>query len=253
MSDAETRARQFIHALAHPRRRARPRTAPAFADAEHRMIDGVAAWRLAEGPAVLLVHGWEDDHSLWTPLIDQLAQIGRAVVALDLPGHGFSEGDRSPLLLAAEKVARVADAFGPVDAVVGHSFGCPASVTAIEEHGLAADRIVLIGAALHQRGQIERIAERNDIPGDVVAQIFATYEADVGRPVDWFDLRRAAPSITARALILHSADDDACDYTGAQALADVWPGAELLITDGLGHRMICQTPAIIERIVDFVA
>lgn len=250
--DAEKRAREFIHTLGHPRRRARPRTAPGLAEAEHRMIDGIAAWRLGEGPAVLMVHGWEDDHSLWTPLIDALAPFGRAVVAMDLPGHGFSEGDRAPLLLSAEKIARVAEAFGPIDAAVGHSFGCPGIVTAIEEHGFAPKRVVLIGSALHQRGQIERIGERYDIPRAVIDQIFATYEADVGKPVDWFDLRRAAPAMTAQALILHSMDDDACDWTGAQELAAVWLGAELALTDGFGHRMICQEPSVIERIVDFV-
>lgn len=254
MTDADpaARARQFIAALAHPNRRARPRTAPGLADAEHRMIDGVAAWRSGEGPAVLLVHGWEDDHSLWTPLIDALAPFGRAVVAMDLPGHGFSEGDRAPLLLCAEKIAKVASEFGPVDAAVGHSFGCPGIVTAIEEHGFAPGRVVLIGAASHQRGQIRRIAERNDIPDAVVEEIFASYEADVGKPVDWFDLRRAAPAMTADALILHSADDDACDWTGARDVADVWPRAEFVLTDGLGHRMICQDPSVVERIVDFV-
>lgn len=252
MSDDETRARDFMAALGRPRRRARPRTAPGLDVAEHRMIDGIAAWRLGEGPAALLVHGWEDDHSLWTPLIDALAPFGRAVVAMDLPGHGFSEGDRSPLLLAAEAVAKVARAFGPVDAAVAHSFGSPAVVTAIEEHGLAFERVVLIGSALHQRGQIIRIAERNDMPMSVVERIFATYEADVGKPVDWFDLRRAAPAMTAKALILHSMDDDACDWQGAQELASLWPGAELALTDGMGHRMICQDPSVVERIVDFV-
>ena len=135
MTDAAARAREFMQNLGHPRRRARPRIAPGLMDAEHRMIDGIAAWRLGEGPAVLLVHGWEDDNSLWTPLIDALAPYGRAVVALDLPGHGFSEGDRAPLLLSAAAIAKVADAFGPIDAAVGHSFGCPGIVTAIEEHG----------------------------------------------------------------------------------------------------------------------
>jgi len=252
MSDAVERAREFTKNLGYPRRRARPRMAPALIDAEHRMVEGVAAWRLGEGPAVLMVHGWEDDNSLWAPLIDQLAMIGRAVVALDLPAHGFSEGERVPLLVAAKAVADVAAAMGPIDAVVAHSFGCPATVTAIEEHGLAPDRVVLIGSALHQRGQIMRLAERNDIPDDVVEAIFATYEEDVGRPVDWFDLRRAAPAMTAKALILHSLDDDACDYRGAQELADVWPGAELALTDGLGHRLIAQDPSVVERIVDFV-
>jgi pimeloyl-ACP methyl ester carboxylesterase len=250
--DANARARDFIKNLGHPRRRARPRIAPGLIEAEHLMVDGVAAWRLGQGPAVLLVHGWEDDNSLWTPLIDQLAPYGRAVVALDLPGHGHSEGDRSPLLLAARAVANVAEALGPIDAIVAHSFGCPASVTAIEEHGLKLDRIVLIGTALHQRGQIERIGERYDVPREVIDEVFATYEADVGRPVDWFDLRRAAPAMTAQALILHSLDDDACDWHGAQELADLWPGAELALTDGLGHRLICQEPSVVQRIADFV-
>lgn len=253
MSDATERAREFMQNLGYPRRRARPRMAPALVDADHQMVNGVAAWRLGEGPAVLMVHGWEDDNSLWTPLIDQLAMIGRAVVALDLPAHGFSEGERAPLLVGAKAVADVARAMGPIDAVVAHSFGCPATVTAIEEHGLAPGRVVLIGTALHQRGQIIRLAERNDIPMDVVEAIFATYEEDVGKPVDWFDLRRAAPMMTAKALILHSLDDDACDYRGAQELADVWPGAELALTDGLGHRLIAQDPSVVERIVDFVA
>jgi pimeloyl-ACP methyl ester carboxylesterase len=251
-SDPAARAREFMQNLGYPRRRARPRIAPGLVDAEHRMVDGIAAWRLGQGPAVLLVHGWEDDNSLWTPVIDQLSMIGRAVVALDLPGHGFSEGERAPLLAAAKAVAGVANALGPIDAVVAHSFGSPAVVTAIEEHGLAPDRVVLIGSALHQRGQIIRLAERNYIPMEVVEQIFATYEDEVGKPVDWFDLRRAAPAMTAKALILHSMDDDACDWQGARELAEVWPGAELALTDGLGHRMICQDPSVVERIVEFV-
>ncbi|MDZ4778390.1 MAG: alpha/beta fold hydrolase [Alphaproteobacteria bacterium] len=253
MSDAAARAREFTQNLGYPRRRAKPRIATALIDAEHRMVNGVAAWRLGEGPAVLMVHGWEDDNSLWSPLIDRLAMIGRAVVALDLPAHGFSEGERVPLLVAAKAVADVAAEMGPIDAVVGHSFGCPAIVTAIEDHAFAPKHVVLIGSALHQRGQIIRLAERNDIPDDVVEAIFATYEEDVGRPVDWFDLRRAAPAMTAKALILHSLDDDACDYRGAQELADVWPGAELALTDGLGHRLIAQDASVVERIVDFVA
>lgn len=53
----------------------------------------LSAWRLGIGPAVLLVHGWEDDNSLWSPMIDELDRRGRAVVAFDLPGHGASGGD----------------------------------------------------------------------------------------------------------------------------------------------------------------
>ena len=53
----------------------------------------LCSWRLGSGPAVMLVHGWQDDNSLWSPLIDELDRRGRALVAFDLPGHGASGGD----------------------------------------------------------------------------------------------------------------------------------------------------------------
>src|SRR3546814_5611391 len=49
-----------------------------------------------DGPVVLLVHGWEDDHLSWAPLIDRLVAAGYRVLAPDLPGHG-----RSPARLAS--------------------------------------------------------------------------------------------------------------------------------------------------------
>jgi pimeloyl-ACP methyl ester carboxylesterase len=58
--------------------------------------------------------------------------------------------------------------------------------------------------------------------------------------------------MTANALILHSFDDDACPVANAQAMADLWPGAELCLTDELGHRLIAQDHATVQRIVDFV-
>lgn len=43
----------------------------------------VQAWRWGEGPAVLVVHGWEDDHHCFDAIIAALVKRGQAVVALD--------------------------------------------------------------------------------------------------------------------------------------------------------------------------
>jgi hypothetical protein len=43
-------------------------------------------------PAVVFVHGALHDHSCWNLLARWCAHHGRSVLALDLPGHGRSEG-----------------------------------------------------------------------------------------------------------------------------------------------------------------
>jgi hypothetical protein len=37
------------------------------------------------------------------------------------------------------------------------------------------------------------------------------------------------------------------------AIAAAWPGAELVTTEGLGHRRILRDPAVVARVTDFLA
>src|SRR5258706_10525950 len=43
-------------------------------------------------PAVVLIHGGEQDHCVWVLQSRYLAHHGYAVLAVDLPGHGKSGG-----------------------------------------------------------------------------------------------------------------------------------------------------------------
>src|SRR5580693_8330094 len=95
--DIDAEARRLVETMRRPVRRARPRLARKLFDAEDLEVPApgglVMAWRLGAGPASLMVHGWEDDNALWSPLIDACAEIGRAAVAFDLPGHGYSPAE----------------------------------------------------------------------------------------------------------------------------------------------------------------
>ncbi len=247
--EIDTEARALLEQMRTPKRRVRPRLAEPLHDAEDRVVETpvgrVTAWRLGAGPAVLLVHGWEDDNALWTPLIDALQALGRPVVALDLPGHGFSEAEMAGPESVAEAVLAVAAAMGPVDAVVGHSFGCPVSVRAMAL-GMRIDRAVLIASAnprrrswfgrMRDRGVPEAIIDR---VGDLMGEVY--------------DVTLDIPGMTAAALFVHSLDDDQTPVEGAEELAALWPGAQLALSDGLGHRIIAQDPATLMRVVDWVA
>src|SRR5262249_325887 len=65
--DLDAKAEALLVQMTRARRRAKPRVAEALYDAEDREVSTpfgtVQAWRLGDGPAVLLVHGWEDDNA----------------------------------------------------------------------------------------------------------------------------------------------------------------------------------------------
>ncbi|NWG54941.1 MAG: alpha/beta fold hydrolase [Hydrogenophilaceae bacterium] len=255
MTDPDDPAEQFLAAMMRPRRRAHPRVAEPLRDLDAVEVKtdagSVAAWRLGEGPAVLLAHGWEDDHSLWTRMILALAERGRAVVALDLPAHGFSDGEACLAPDAARALVATAAQLGPVDAVVAHSFGGPSSALAMTQ-GLAVERAVFIAAPVGMRRRWGRLAAEWGVSDEIVERARRLYEAREPAAAA-FDVREAAKTMTARALFVHAIDDEQVPYAGAEEAAAAWPGAELLLVDGLGHRLIAQDPEIIARIADFVA
>jgi pimeloyl-ACP methyl ester carboxylesterase len=85
-----------------------------------------------DGPPVLLLHGWPDDHHLWTAQVDALVVAGYRTITLDLRGFGESSrpdgigGYALPVLLS--DVLAVLDALEVERVhVVGHDWGAALS------------------------------------------------------------------------------------------------------------------------------
>lgn len=118
-------------------------------------------------PAVVFIHGAEHDHCVWVLQSRYLAHHGFGVLAVDLPGHGRSEGPPLDSVEAmADWVVALLDAAGVKQAVlVGHSMG---SLISIECAARAPDRIakiVLVGTAFPMKVSDELLnATRDDEP-----------------------------------------------------------------------------------------
>jgi len=217
------------------------------------------AWRLdpwgssGRAPATLLVHGWEDDNALWGSLIDRLQTLGRPVVALDLPGHGFSRAEACSIGRAGAALKAVADAMGPIDTLVAHSFGCPASVRAMAD-GMGIDRCVLLASPMpnarmeSRRDRLKAGLGVSDAAIDVALDIMVQREAQFPA----FDYLALAGQMSAKALFLHSLDDEDCPPENSRMIADQWPGAALQWVDGLGHRRLAQDPATLSVVAEFI-
>jgi pimeloyl-ACP methyl ester carboxylesterase len=207
---------------------------------------------------VLLVHGYEDDNSLWSPLIDALDDAGRALVVFDAPAHGASEGEWGVAWEMADGIHAVCEALGPVDAVVGHSVGCGGVLGAMTE-GFEVDRAVFVAPiplgikTTKNNDRWHRHAERLGTPDDVVRAARAIYEASIGPVRAAFDGPAALKSMSAELLVVHSTDDERMAYDGGRAVVDVAPRARLLTVNGLRHRSTARDPEVVQEIATFVA
>lgn len=100
-------------------------------------------------PCVAFVHGALNDHSVWTLLARWFAHHGHAVLAVDLPGHGQSDGPPCDSVeAAAEWLLALLDAAGvPQAAVAGHSMGSLIGLEMAAKAPARITRLAMIGTA----------------------------------------------------------------------------------------------------------
>ena len=119
-------------------------------------VDGARAFAATGGrtfdpslPVTVFVHGAAFDHTVWKLQARYFAWHGGSVLAVDLPGHGRSEGPpRSSIPAMADWLAALMDAAGVGQAaLVGHSMGALVALEAAARHGGRVRRLALLGAA----------------------------------------------------------------------------------------------------------
>jgi pimeloyl-ACP methyl ester carboxylesterase len=209
------------------------------------------------GPAVLLAHGWGGHAGQWHAVAGSLVAAGMRVVAFDALSHGASDaGTRGAAQTSVLEMSRslLAAAWhaGPVHAVVAHSLGGAATALALRE-GLPARAAVLVGSPADMHAACTALAWQLGIAPAVLARMQRQSERWLGMPWSAFnvpEIGRSRP--VPPTLVIHDRGDKEVRWEDGAAIAGAWPGAELVTTDGLGHRRILQDPAVIGRIAAFV-
>ena len=229
-------------------------------------LDGHTAYAYTGGksfdpalPGVTFVHGALNDHSVWGLQSRYLAHHGRAVLAVDLPGHGRSGGTALDVPAAGRWLAALIEANGVRrTALVGHSMGSLIALEAAALLGARASALVMVGTAYPMKvsPKLLELCQR-----DVLAAIDrvntlsnSTHAAKPSSPGPGFSthgnnraLMRRVHGAYTQGHLFH-ADFAACDaYAGLEAAA---PKLRCPVTLVLGARDQMASPKGVTPLVE---
>jgi pimeloyl-ACP methyl ester carboxylesterase len=246
--------RLFLSARRHPRPEWE-RTALARAEPFRIPHDGksLPAWRWgdADGPTVLLVHGWEGRGSQLAAFVDPLVARGFTVVAFDALGHGDAPPGIASVVEHARAVASVGAHLGRVHAAICHSVGGAAALFAIRL-GFATDRLALIAPPKSPERFAAGFGAMLGLSADVLQGLFDRLERRYGLRMEDLDARTDAARLDVPLLVVHDVGDRIVPFDDGESIAHAAPSGRLAPTTGLGHHRILRAPEVIDAVVPFV-
>ena len=201
------------------------------------------------GAVAVLVHGWTGRAADWRHLAADLISAGWRVVVPDLPGHGMTPGRRTDLFALGQAVSAVLEHERPA-AVVTHSMGFPATMLALENGTAGPATLVALAPGRRIAHAVDGFARRVALPAGLVEELRRALEQRFGADI-WhvLDVDRVLPHLQAEGVVIHDVDDDEVPLVDAQQIAARWSGAELVTTEGLGHRRILRDARVRARIL----
>ncbi len=223
---------------------------------------------LYDRPPVLLIHGAGGSHLGWPPQLRRLN--GQRIYALDLPGHGKSEGvgrqdiaEYSHAVIEFMKALRLSSVV-----LVGCSMGSAIALFLALEYRKRVLGLGLIGAGAKMRvapttlelasnpstfqATVETVIESSYSSGtDPRVKELAIKQMAETRPAvlygdflacDAFDVMARVNKIHVPTLLITGSVDRMTPPNRAEYLRDQIEGAQLHIVEGAGHMVIIERP-----------
>lgn len=203
----------------------------------------------AHSPAMLLIHGWEGRAGMLQPIFQPLLDAGYRVIMPDLYAHGRADGRRTSFFALARQLHLVADTFGPVRCLVGHSSGGLVAALALQQ-GLTTGGLVTIGTPFSLRRMLERHF--------ALCRLSPEQQALCAR--HYLGLHKLGPAaleasafagLPQRWLLCHDQYDHRVPLGEAEDMLAQAPRARLCLTHGGGHLGVLRNPQLLQQVLAF--
>src|SRR5258707_11259527 len=206
----------------------------------------IATWRWgsSDAPAVILAHGWGGYAAQMHAFVFPLLAAGYQVIAYDQPAHGVSEGRLTGLPDFADLLVELSWNHGGAHAFIWHSLGAAAVALALATKRVRFEKVVLVSPPADLVGYSRRFARWYWMPEAVRRAMQSAIEERYGMLWENLEVAHLAPRLQTPSLVIHDRDDRMVPWTQGARVANLWPGARLMSTDGLGHGRILGTAAV---------
>jgi pimeloyl-ACP methyl ester carboxylesterase len=173
------------------------------------------------------------------------------VVAFDAPAHGESSGELSSLPQFAEAILTVDEGYGPFDAVIGHSMGGAAASLAMVQ-GLQVKRAVYIAPPADAYQWFRNFSDALGFSEELEEETRRRMEERLHFDFSLLNAKELGPRISTPLLVIHDHQDKEVAWTEGRTIVQSTHHAQLLSTEGLGHRRILNHPEVIRTAIDFI-
>ena len=200
---------------------------------------------------ILLVHGWSGRGTQLVKIADALLKLGYSTISFDAPAHGKSKGKTTLLPEFIASILEIEKQLGPFDFAIGHSLGGMSILNAIEK-GFKTNKAVTIGSGDIIQDIIDDFVVKLKLKSTIGVKLRDHFETQFRVEMDSFSSSRVAKSVTIPILVIHDNDDTDVNVKAAHHIHKNLNNAELLITEGLGHRKILGNDAVLKNIIKFI-
>jgi pimeloyl-ACP methyl ester carboxylesterase len=217
-------------------------------------------------PAVVFIHGAQHDHSVWILQSRYLAHHGVGVLAVDLPGHGRSDGPPATSVEAiADQLAAGLEPLGtPRLLLAGHSMGSLIALELARRMPARVAGVALLGAAAPMRVSDALLAATRDDPPAAMDMINvwshspapAPYAARPGNPGPGFSIVWQNLRLMQRIAAVNGADVLPTDFAACNAYDGALDAARALACPTLvivGSRDQMTPPKSARSLIDACA
>ncbi|HWA34616.1 MAG TPA: alpha/beta hydrolase [Cyclobacteriaceae bacterium] len=210
-------------------------------------------WGDRSRPYILFVHGWAGRATQFRRFIAPVNEAGYYMLGFDGPAHGRSSGTKTSILEFEKVLKKIFEERGAPVAVITHSFG-GAAVLFSMMNGLPVKILINI-ATPSVPDEILKTYLRAINGSWKSAERFKPYVKKMsGRDFEEFTTLYTIQHLPQpiKLLIVQDEDDQDVYALHADALLKIYPSAEIIRTQGLGHTRVLKDDDVISRCLSFI-